>query len=409
MATYVEDKLTTGITGRTYPAGIIKWDIVSEIKYHEKARDVAASLFAMQGGTRGIKKRAVISPKYDCYEREPYADFFYLAQVLNNSDVTFNVDDGDAGVVTSFIKINDVIQLVKPDFSAFEQMLVTAIPGSNQITVATRPYGTSSATNWDDNTVVRILHNASKEDVAIPTIKSVIPGLEFNYLTMIDTPMGGTYRFLESKLQAGGTPKEQQRLEAWIVHLKQKVKAALFDERYADTSDGRTIGEGLIPAILRRGGQHDAIGGVISFKRFLETVDLAFKVGGDTKLALMPGIMLQALAQWKYEKLVVMNEDKWLGLNVDRLEIAGNRLIILKERRLEGHPDMPKGLFGSCFAIIDPDNVEYCYFAGWDEKLIPTIPTNKPFSQVDVYHSDSSFRWDVITSHLLASGITGYE
>lgn len=410
MTTYSQDKLTQMVTDRIYPAGLIKWDIAPEIKFHEKALEVAASLFAMQGGKHGIRKIPSISPKFYSYEQPQYEEWFYLAAAINDTDVTLSVDDGAAHVVTGFIKKGDIIQLVKGDFSAIEQMYISDIPSSNVLTV-TRGYGTSSAVSWADDTPVRVIHNVSKEEITVAdfVVKTAIPSEEYNYLTMIDTPMGGTYRFIEGKIQTKENPKELERLKAWIVHLKQKVKAALFDERNGDVTYGTTLGEGLIPAILRRGGKHDIIGGNITFKRFMKTMDMAFKVGSDTKIALMPGIMLQALADWKLAKLIVMNEDKYLDLNVDTVKVAGMTLKVLKERRLEGHPDTPDGLFGSCFGIVDPDNISYRFFPGWDEKLIPDISANKPFVTLDVYHSDFGFQWDIMESHCLASGIAGYE
>jgi hypothetical protein len=409
--TYVKDTLTQMVTGRIYPAGVIKWDIAPQIKWHEKALEIAQSLFAMQGGKMGIAKRPCISPKFYAYEQPAHEEWFYLNGAIVAGDTTWTVDDGSGNSVNTFIKVGDVLQLVKPDFSAIEQVHVTTATVGGSTIVVERAYGTSSATSWGDNTPIRVINNISKEEVKIAdmTIKNPIPSEEYNYLTMIDTPMGGTYRFTEGKLQTGENPLELERLKAWVQHLKQKVKASLFNERYVETTYGTTISEGFIPAILRRGGKHDIIGGIISFKRFMKTMDMAFKVGSDTKLALMPSIMLQALADWKLAKLVVMNEDKYLGLDVDTVKMSGYTLKVLKERRLEGHPDMPDGLFGSCFLVVDPDNCSYRYFPGWDEKLIPDISANKPFNTLDVYHSDFGWQWDIIESHTLASGITGWE
>ena len=83
------------------------------------------------------------------------------------------------------------------------------------------------------------------------------------------------------------------------------------------------MGEGIVPAILRRGGQHDPVSGVITWDRFLSFMELAFKYWSYKKVGIFPPLMLIALAFWKRNNLVVMNEDEYLNMRVVRLDLPG--------------------------------------------------------------------------------------
>jgi len=406
-ATYAEDKLTVGITGRTYPANLEVKDIHPKIKYHETAKEVAASLFAMQG--KEIKRKPTGNIKFYCYEKEPFGEWMYLTAEHAAGATTFTVDDGAGGVATGPLKVDDVLQMTSGDFTTTEQVIVLTIPGDNTFTV-TRAYGSSSAAVWPDNTPVRIMHNASQEDSTTPTIKNIIPSEEYNLCTQLRTPMGGTYRFLESDFYASANSLAEMRLEKWIVHLKQKVKNFLFSERKADTTTGRTVCEGIIPAILRRGGQYKAVNGNITFDLFLEICsDYIFKVGGDRKIAICPPVILNALSYWKKQQLLVMNDEEYLNLKVKRVELSDGELICVREKLFQGGPLAPKGLFGSCFVTFDPQHVTYRPFKGYDEKLIKDTGAKGTLGTIDEYLSDSGAQWDVITAHTLVSLITGFE
>jgi len=360
-------------------------------------------------GKKDIKVRPTDSVKFYSYEKEPYGQWFYLSGAINNSTTTIPIDNG-AGVGISFLKPGDLIQLVAADFSQIETMRISVAAAGvlTSLTVDTRPIG-ATAYAWAEDTPIRVIGRAEIEDSTTPGIKSVIPGEEYNYCTQIRTPMGGTYRFLDSKLMVGGTPKEQLRLDAWIQHLNSKIKMLLFAERYVETTYGITVGEGLVPAILRRGGQYDPIGGVITRQRFLQSMTTAFMVGGSRKIGLFSPLMLEALAEWKLDKLIIMNDEEFMNLRVKRLELpAGNELTIFKERNFQGNPGALNALFGSSYVVFDPENISYRNFGDWDEKILLDMGAKGTLGQVDEYISDFGLQIDVITSHLLATGVTGY-
>lgn len=406
--TYIENKLTQGIANRIYPANIIKKDIAPEIKFHERALDIQQSLLAVKG-KKDIKVRPTDSIKFWSYESEPFGQWFYLSAAINNSTTTIPIDDG-AGTGISFLKPGDLIQLVKSDFTAIETMrIATAAAGVlTSLIVDTRPIGTT-AYSWADNTPARLIGRAEIEDSVTPGIKSILPGEEYNYCTQIRTSMGGTYRFLDSKMLIGGTPKEQLRLNAWLQHLNKKIKMLLFAERYAETTYGVTVGEGIVPAIIRRGGQFDPINGVISFDRFLETMSTAFLVGGTQKIGLFCPMMLQALSYWKLKNLVVMQDEEFMNLRVKRLQLAEGDITIFRERNFQGNPGNLKGLFGSSFVILDPDNLYYRNFGDWDEKFLLDTGAKGTLGEIDEYISDFGIQMDVAPSHTLATGVTGYN
>jgi hypothetical protein len=119
--------------------------------------------------------------------------------------------------------------------------------------------------------------------------------------------------------------------------------------------------------------------------------------------------MLEALAEWKLDKLIVMNDEEFMNLRIKRLELpGGNELIIFKERNFQGNPGNLKGLYGSGGVIFDPDNITYRNFGDWDEKLLLDMGTKGYLGEVDEYISDFGLQIDVITSHLLFTGVTGY-
>lgn len=311
------------------------------------------------------------------------------------------------------LKPDDIIQIWNADLSDFEQIRVLTVPTATTFT-CTRNYGTTSLGVWPDNTKIKIQFNASAERSTLPTIMNRIPDEEWNCVTLTRTAIGGGLFFVSQKTYTGD-PWTDQLIEKWIDHLSDKVNNALFGVRTWDSTNGIPIGEGIIPAIIRRGGVLDPINGVITLKRFLETMRLAFKVGSSTKLGLFCPMMLYALAEWKLAKLIVMNDEEYLNMRVSRLELPGGyTLRILPERKLSGDPDdSPDNLFGSSFLVVDPANTTYQPLLTkkgiFDEKLLKNRQANDSLSRVEEYVSCATFRWDVITSHLFASGITGYN
>lgn len=402
---YASDLLSGIITGQTFPEGMIMKEVHPKIKYHEDAKEMGKSLFALQG--KEIGRKPSISPKVFCYEKQAEGEFLQLAGGIVLADVTITVD------AVGPLKPDDIIQIWAADLSDFEQIRVLTVPTATTFT-CTRNYGTTSTGTWADNTKIKIQFNASAEDSSLPTIMNRIPSEEWNCVTLIRTAIGGGLFFTSQKTYTGD-PWTDQLIEKWIDHLSDKVNNALFGVRSWDTTNGIPIGEGIIPAIIRRGGVLDPINGVITFQRFLETMRLAFKVGSSRKLGLFSPMMLYALALWKRDKLVVMNEDEYLNMRVVRLDLPGGyQLIILPERKLSGDPDdSPDNLFGSSFVIADPANVTYMPLLTskgiFDEKLLKNRQLPDSLSRKEEYISCATLRWDVISSHTFCSGITGYE
>lgn len=398
--TYSSDILSKIITTKMFPAGMDMREVHPKIKYFEDAKDVGKSLFALQG--KEISRSAIADPTFYCYEKEPMGEWLQLNGGLILTDTTITFD------AVGPLKPDDIIQLWSADLSDYEQMRVLTVPTALTATV-TRNYGTSSLGVWADDSKVKIQFNAGAEDGSLPTIINRIPSEEPNYVTILRTAIGGSVFFVNRKTYTGD-PWTDQLIEKWIDHLSAKVNMALYAHRYWDTTVGLPIGEGLIPAIIRRGGVLDPINGVITFKRFLETMRLAFKTGSSKKLGLFCPMMLYALAEWKENKKIVMNEDEYLNMRVSRLDLPGGyTLMILPERKLSGDPsDSPDAMFGGSFVIADPANVSYHPYLNMDEKLLKNRQANDSLSRKEEYLSIYGWRWDVISSHAFAYGIAGY-
>jgi hypothetical protein len=399
--TYSSDILSKIITAQMFPAGMDMREVHPKIKYFEDAKEVGKSLFALQG--REISRKAIADPTVYCYEKEPMGEWLQLNGAIVLGDTTITVD------AVGPLKPDDLVQIWSADLSDHEQIRVLTVPTSTTFT-CTRNYGTSSTGTWADNSKLKIVGNAGKEDGSLPTIINRIPGEEYNYVTIHRTSIGGSIFFVNRKTYTGD-PWTDQLIEKWIDHLNVKVNFALYADRKWDTTNGLPVGEGIIPAIIRRGGTLDPIGGVITFKRFLETMRLAFKVGSSKKLGLFCPMMLYALAEWKEQRKIVMNEDQYLNMRVDRLDLPGGyQLMVLPERKLSGDPsDSPDALFGGSFLVIDPSNVTYHPYLNFDEKLLKNRQLPDSLSRKEEYISIFVFRWDVITSHTFAYGIIGYN
>jgi len=400
-ATYSSDILSKIITAQMFPAGMDKREVHPKIKYFEDAKEVGKSLFALQG--KEITRKPIADIKVYCYEKEAKGEWLQLDGAIVLGDTTITVD------AVGPLRPDDIVQFWSADLSNYEQIRVLTVPTATTFT-CTRNYGTASAGSWPDNSKIKIMGNASKEDSSLPTIVNRIPSEEYNQLWLHRTAIGGSIFFVNRKTYTGD-PWTDQLIEKWIDHLNEKVNFALYSHRYLDTTNGITIGEGIIPSIIRRGGTLDPISGVITFKRFLETMRLAFKVGSSKKLGLLCPMMLYALAQWKEEKKIVMNEDEYLNLRVTRIDLPGGyQLMVLPERKLSGDPsDSPDALFGGSFLVIDPSNVTYHPYLDMDEKLLKNRQANDSLSRKEEYVSIFTFRWDVITSHTFAYGISGYN
>jgi len=312
MPTYAENIMTAIISGRTLPDGVVMKEIHPKIKYFEDAKVIGKSLFAMQG--KEVGRKPTINPKTFVYEKEPQSEWLQLNGGINDVVGTVTVDD------VGPLKPGDVVQLWTQDLATCEQMLVLTVPTATTFT-CTRAYGSSSAAAWPDNTKVKIQFNASTEDSTLPTIMNVIPSEEWNCVTILRTPMGGSLLFVETKTYTGD-PMTDQKIEKWINHLNQKVNNALFGERKFDTTNGRPVGEGAIPAILRRGGIHVPINGLLGFDKFLETMDEMFRIGSQRKLGIFSPMLCRCLSYWKRQDLVVMNEDEYLNMRVVKVDLV---------------------------------------------------------------------------------------
>lgn len=400
--TYSSDVLTKLITARVFPPGMDMREVHPKIKYFEDAKEVGKSLFALQG--KEIGRQAIADPTFYCYEKEPMGEWLQIDMaggvVLADTTLTFDA--------VGPLKPDDIIQFWSSDLSDYEQVRVLTVPTATTATV-TRNYGTSSLGVWADDIKVKIQFNAGKEDGSLPTIVNRIPSEEYNYVTLLRTAIGGSLFFVNRKTYTGD-PWTDQLIEKWIDHLNSKVNMALYAHRYLDATNGIIIGEGIIPSIIRRGGVLDPVNGVITFKRFLETMRRAFTTGSSKKLGLFCPMMLYALAEWKENKKIVMNEDEYLNMRVSRLDLPGGyTLMVLPERKLSGDPsDSPDAMFGGSFVVADPANVSYHPFLNMDEKLLKNRQANDSLSRKEEYLSISGFRWDVITSHTFAYGIAGY-
>lgn len=398
MPTYAQDIMTAMISGRTLPDGVVMKEIHPKIKYFEDAKVIGRSLFAMQG--KEVGRKPTINPKTFVYEKEPQSEWLQLNGAINDAVTTITVDD------VGPLKIGDVVQLWTTDLATCEQMLVLTVPTSTTFTV-TRAYGSSSAAAWDDDSKVKIQFNASTEDSTLPTIMNVIPSEEWNCVTILRTPLGGSLLFVNTKTYTGD-PMTDQKIEKWINHLNQKVNNALFGERKFDTTGGRPIGEGIIPAILRRGGVHVPIGGLLGFDKFLETMDDMFRTGSQRKLGIFSPMLMRCLSYWKRQELVVMNEDEYLNMRVVKVDLqGGNELIVIPERKLAGDSTNYSALFGSAGLVLDPANITYQPFLNYDEKLLMNRQANDALMEKSEYLSIFLFRYDVITSHGLITGVTG--
>jgi len=406
--TYAEGLLSGIITGSMLPDGLIMKEIHPKIKYFADAVDVGKSFFALQG--KDITKKPTISPKVFCYEKETKGEWMQLnmagGAVLG--DTTITVD------AVGPLRPNDIIQIWESDLSAFEQIRVLTVPSSTTFT-CTRNYGTSHSGTWADDTKIKILFNAGAETGSLPTISNRIPSDEWNCVTLIRTAIGGGLFFTNQKTYTGD-PWTDQLIEKWIDHLNEKINKALFGARKWDSTNGIPIGEGIIPAVIRRGGVLKPDLGVVTWDSFMGVVRQAFKVGSSTKIMLACPMMTYALASWKKNNpMVIMQEDTYLDIQVDSLKLPGGKTLkIIEENKLSGDPDdSPDNLFGGSFLIVDPRNITYMPYLTTkgvlDDKLLKDRQANDSLSREEEYISCAAWRWDVITSHCFASGITGFN
>ena len=397
-----------GISGQAVSTDQRKYDIDPEIKFLDAALNAGAFYFAVQGPKLKPKKKVTVDSTFKSFEKEGYGDSGYLSAAIISTDTTgIGIDDGAAAACYP-IKPGDLLMLVAPDQTQWEMILVLTLNSNSaptQIATCTRNFGNqTAASDWPDNTLFTILGNVGKEDSADITtriLKSVLAGAVPGYTTELKWPYGGTRRGIKTQLQTGKSWEELKK-EAWIAHTKQCSKLLLFGQLKAETTNGRTVTDGLISAIKGRSGITDHIGGNWSIPALNEFMEKVFaKDPGSTKVAMCSGIALSAFDYWKKGMLMMKSSEEFMGLKVADFGTSHGNLILIPEQNLQG-------AWAGSMVVYDPSKVTYRYFQDDDTHIETNIQGPEDHGRIDEYLSDIGLQVDDTACHGLVTGITGY-
>jgi hypothetical protein len=123
---------------------------------------------------------------------------------LNNSDVTFTVDDGTKFFIGAYIVCEA------------EQMIVTGI-STNDITVAARGHGDTAAATHADNTKVYIVGSAALEGADPPDPKHSLMVAKTNYTQIFQSPQAVESLTRQAiKTIGGGGTRLDTEIQKWL-------------------------------------------------------------------------------------------------------------------------------------------------------------------------------------------------
>ena len=173
--------------------------------------------------------RPVPGPKYNWQEGDRFQRTTFVndasaafSGTADGSTSTFTVDDG------GIFKTQMVILL--PSHADEVRCLVTGVSG-NDITVSSiNPDAALSGTAIADNLEIVIIGTAYAEGAGIPTLMSVQPGDEHNYIQKFKDAWGET-DYMESTQLYGPGEIEYQEMHAVDVHMLDMERSGWFGKR----------------------------------------------------------------------------------------------------------------------------------------------------------------------------------
>ena len=359
---------------------------------------------------RTPSKVSATNPKFE-WKEDDFLGMVTTATALVAANATAVTVADD----TIFV-VGDIVMVMPSNTSgtAPERFQITAIDrGTKVLTVRRYLGGVATGATIPANTPLMNIGNASEEGGNLPGERRTVPVNKTNY-TQIFKTMGSwsrTAMSMKTYGQPGGTYEYDVQKFA-VDHKRMLNRSLLFGVPSESLSAGptgkpvRTSG-GLMSAISTN--VVDA-GGTLTLANFLSYMDTAFRYGSKEKFALCPPIVMNAIANWSINKLLISPGTTEFGMFIQTFISPYGKLHLVLDRTLANTGNFG---FGNNMFIVDPTEIGQRPLSGngytGSTRMIENALSTGVDGRSDYIITETGWEIKQDKKHMRIFNITGYS
>ena len=304
---------------------------------------------------------------------------------------TFTVSTGLTGDAHLFA-VGDVV--IFPSISITEQIFVTTVNQSTGVVTAETVSGNPVTLTGGGGDVCFLVSNSFESGSGKGTIKTEQPADDYNYVQIIQTPIGITTT--AKQLDYESDPEwDKQRFEAGVDHAFKIEKALFFGQRARKNTGINT--NSAMPGVYEQwfmGGLYDFIstnavdaGGALTQTEFSDWLIPSTKYA-KKPMIFSSEIVYEALTTWAQTKLeIVSQKESSLGMSVTKyLTPYGDTVMLMPHREL-----LIDNLNTMAFCV-DCSDVEYRFLKGLDTHVDTDLQGNDEKLKIDEFRTWASMK-----------------
>lgn len=327
--------------------------------------------------TKKMDKKVAINPKINWLEETSLtkADTINWSTNYTSGATEIRVDN------VSYFRAGDVLK----DVSTGEQLLVTALAGTDSLTIL-RGWGSTSATTITDNEYLAIVGNANEEFATKRVAKISDQTEKTNYLQIFRTPFGIS-RTADNSEMYGGGDLAHQRMTQLIEHDKEMERAFWFGEpkEYTSGTHPRRATGGVDYWISTNATDASGTLTESEFETFLRT---GFRYGSKTKWLFAAPLIIQAINSWAKDNIQILPSEKTFGINLAQWMTPFGMVNLVLNNLFTETPT-----FAGYAYLIDPDQLTYRFLQNSDTRLKTNIQANDADGQEDEYITEAGLQF----------------
>jgi len=337
-----------------------------------------------------LAKKVTIDPKVEWLEDQlvPSEDAINKAAGYAAGDLTLAVDNGTYFYANCY-------GYVKRTGEIFTVSSVS----TNDLTVTRGSLGTTAAALVDNDEII-ILDIANEEGAAVPTARSTLKDLAYNYTEIIRTPISMTRTTMNTAMLGEERDWDYQKKTQGIRHAEKIEHKFLYGGRSLSrtgTETKRTMG-GLVNTITTN--VYNA-GGTLTENNFnVNVVEPAFKRGrGSAYRVLLASPRLNSvICNWGNNKVQTNVGGNKLGMVINQY-ISPHGIIYLIPHHLIS------GTVGLAGILIDPEKITYRFLQNSDTMLKNDVVKSGVDGQTDEYLSEVTIQAKNESLHALVKNV----
>lgn len=327
--------------------------------------------------TKKMEKKVAVNPSFNWLEEDSLTK-------VDTVDYSTNYTAGATEIRVdnqSYFRAGDVVK----DVTTGEQLLVTALAGTDSLTVL-RGWGTTSATTISDGEYLVVIGNANEEHATKRVAKIADQTAKTNYTQIFRTPFGLS-RTAENSEMYGAKDLAHQRMVQLIEHEKELERTFWFGEpkEYTSGTHYRRATGGVDYWISTNATDASGTLTETEFENWLRT---GFRYGGRTKWLFASPLIIQAINSWAKDNIQIVPSEKAFGINLARWVTAfGTVNLVLTNLFTE------TTTFSGYAYLIDPEQLKYRYLANSDTKLKTNIQDPSADGEEDEYLTEGGIQF----------------